>query len=82
MKINWMVRMKNPVFVTTFLTAVIAFIYTLLGIFGVVPSVSESAVMQGLALAVEMLTAVGILTDPTTKGAGDSARAMTYREPN
>lgn len=82
MKINWIVRMKNPVFVTTFATTVIAFIYTLLGVFGVVPSVSESAVIQGLTLVVEMLTAIGILADPTTKGASDSTRAMTYREPH
>ena len=81
MKINIKSRMKNPVFVTTFLATVVTFVYTILGMFGIVPSVSEDMVMQGLAVVIELMAAVGVLADPTTAGVSDSERAMTYTEP-
>lgn len=81
MKINVKARIKNPVFVTTFLATVVTFVYTILGMLGVVPPVGEDMVMQGLAVVIELMTAVGVLTDPTTAGLGDSERAMTYTEP-
>lgn len=81
MKINIKARMKNPVFVTTFLATVVTFVYTILGMFGVVPSVSEDMVMQGIAVVIELMAAVGVLTDPTTAGVSDSEQAMTYTEP-
>lgn len=81
MKINVKARMKNPVFVTTFLATVVTFVYTILGMLGVVPPVGEDMVMQGLAVVIELMTAVGVLADPTTAGVSDSERAMTYTEP-
>ena len=41
MKINIKARMKNPVFVTTFLATAVTFVYTILGMFGIVPPRSQ-----------------------------------------
>ena len=81
MKINWKVRLKNPVFWTTLIPAVVTFIYTLLGLFGVVPGISEEAMLNALFAIVSGLTTLGVLVDPTTAGVSDSAQAMTYDKP-
>lgn len=78
---NILVRLKNPVFLLTFLATVVAFIYQVLGMFGVVPKVSEDQLIQLVSLIINVLTALGVLVDPTTKGVGDSNRAMDYIEP-
>lgn len=68
---DWVSRFKNPTFVTSFATALIAFGYTVLGMFDVVPSVSESEVLNLVAIVVTMLTSVGVLMNPTTDGITD-----------
>ena len=82
MKINWKVRLKNPVFWLTVIPAVITFVYTVLGAVGVVPSLSEDVVVNIVTALISALTTVGVLIDPTTKGVGDSTRAMGYDAPN
>lgn len=82
MKLNLKVRVKNPVFWLTIIPAVIAFIYSIIGIFGIVPSISEDVVVNALTAIVTALTTLGVLVDPTTSGVSDSERAMTYDEPN
>lgn len=82
MKINWKVRLKNPVFWLTVIPAVITLVYTVLGAVGVVPSLSEDVVVNIVTALISALTTVGVLVDPTTKGVGDSERAMGYDAPN
>ena len=82
MKINWKVRLKNPVFWLTVIPAVIALVYTILGLFGVVPTISEDVLVNAVTAIISALTTVGVLIDPTTKGVGDSDRALTYEEPS
>lgn len=82
MKINWKVRLKNPVFWLTVIPAVIALVYTVLGLFGVVPSISEDVLVNAVMAIISALTTVGVLVDPTTKGVGDSDRALTYEVPS
>lgn len=82
MKINLKVRFKNPVFWLTVIPAVITFIYTVLGAFGVVPSLSEDVVVNIVTALISALTTVGVLVDPTTQGVGDSKRALEYDKPN
>lgn len=82
MKINLKVRFKNPVFWLTVIPAVITFVYTVLGAVGVVPSLSEDVVVNIVTALISALTTVGVLVDPTTKGVGDSERAMGYDAPN
>ena len=82
MKLNLKVRMKNPIFWLTIIPAVIAFVYSIIGVFGIVPSISEDVVVNALTAIVTALTTLGVLVDPTTSGVSDSERAMTYDEPN
>ncbi len=82
MKINWKVRLKNPVFWLTVIPAVITFVYTVLGAVGVVPSLSEDVVVNIVTALISALTTVGVLVDPTTKGVGDSERALGYDRPS
>lgn len=82
MKINWKARFKNKAFVITFITMIIAFIYSMLALFGVVPSVAEDTVTEIITLIVEFLAMLGILVDPTTDGVSDSDRALTYYTEN
>ena len=81
MKLNLKVRFKNEVFVVAFAAAVLAFIYQLLGMFGVVPGVTQDEIMQVIKMLLDILVMLGVLVDPTTKGVTDSDRAMTYDEP-
>lgn len=81
MKINWKVRFKNKTWLVTFLLAVLSFLYQVLGMFDIVPPVTEDMATQLIAAVVNILVAVGVVIDPTTAGASDSQQAMTYNEP-
>lgn len=81
MQMNWKVRFKNKVWLTSFISLIVTFTYTLLGLFGVVPSISQNTVMQVVNQFLLLLSMVGVIVDPTTEGISDSDRAMTYDEP-
>lgn len=81
MKINWKVRFKNKTWLVTFLITVLAFIYQILGMFDIVPPITQDMATQLVTIIINMLVAVGVVIDPTTAGAGDSQQAMTYEEP-
>lgn len=81
MKLNLKVRLRNPVCYLTVIPAIIAFVYTVLGCFGVVPTISESTVTNVFTAVITFLTALGVLIDPTTKGVSDSERALHYCKP-
>ena len=81
MRINWKVRFKNKTWLVTFLLAILAFLYQVLGMFDIVPLVTEDMATQLIAAVVNILVAVGVVIDPTTSGASDSQQAMTYNEP-
>ena len=82
MKINLKVRFKNPVFWLTVIPAVITFVYTVLGALDVVPAISQDVIVNIVTALISALTTIGVLIDPTTKGVGDSERAMGYDAPN
>lgn len=81
MKINWKVRFKNVPWLMTFLSLVVGFIYNLLKMFDVVPVITENQVMDLIGQVLTFLGLIGVLVDPTTKGIGDSNRAMSYETP-
>lgn len=81
MKINFKVRLKNPLFWLTAIPAVTSTIYTILALFGIVPSISEDTLLNAVSAIITALTALGVLVDPTTPGIRDSDRAMTYIVP-
>ena len=81
MKLNLKVRLKNPVFWLTVIPALLAFVYSVLGAFDVVPTLSEDMAVKILTSIVTALAALGVLVDPTTSGLSDSSRALNYTEP-
>ncbi len=81
MKINWKVRFKNKVWLGSFLSLVIGFIYSLLALFDVFPAVTQNLVVQLLNQVLTFLGLIGVIVDPTTAGVGDSDRAMGYEDP-
>ena len=81
MKINLKVRMKNPIFWLTIIPAVLTCVYTILGCFNVVPSISQDTIVNAFTALVTTLSTLGVLVDPTTSGMGDSERALSYTEP-
>lgn len=81
MKINWKVRFKNKTWLVTFLITVLAFVYQILGMFDIVPPITQDMATQFITIAVNMLVAVGVVIDPTTASISDSEQAMTYEEP-
>jgi len=81
MNINWKVRFRNKVWLTSFISAVIVFVYTALDLFGVIPRVEQTALLRLVDCGLFMLSMVGVIVDPTTEGIGDSKRAQQYVEP-
>ncbi len=81
MKINLLVRIKNPTFWLTFLPTVVALVYTICEMVGFVPPIAKESMVSAIAAAVSALAALGILVDPTTKGIKDSETAMGYTSP-
>lgn len=78
MKINWKVRFKNRVWLLTFIGAIVAFVYQICSIFGIVPKVAEDQVMDFVKILITLLVGLGVIVDPTTSGTADSERALTY----
>ena len=81
MKLNWKVRFKNKVWLGSFLSLIVSFVYSMLGLFDIFPDVTRNNVIEILNQILTFLGLIGVLVDPTTAGLGDSERAMGYDEP-
>lgn len=81
MNIKWILRFKNKPVLVALVAAVVAFIYQILGLFGVTPGISEDQITEIVGLLINILVMLGIVVDPTTKGISDTSLAMTYDEP-
>lgn len=81
MNINWLLRLKNKATLSTLIVLAITFVYQVLGLFGIVPGVSQDMMVQLTGIIVNILAAFGVVVDPTTAGVSDSARAQGYTEP-
>ena len=79
---NWKVRFKNKTWLTAFVALIISFVYQCLAMFDIAPVITQDSVVQAANLVLMMLSAMGVLIDPTTTGITDSKRAMSYTEPN
>ena len=80
---NWKVRIKNKIFWMTIIPAVLLLARQILAVFGIEFDFTE---IQDKILAIvesvfAILAILGIVTDLTTAGVGDSERALTYTEP-
>lgn len=81
MKVNWKVRFKNKTWLTMFISMIVGFVFNMLKLFDIVPSVTENFVMNVVTQILTFLGLIGVLVDPTTAGLGDSERALGYIEP-
>ena len=81
--INWQVRIRNKNFWLTFIPAVIILIQVVVAVFGFDIDLGEigNRLIDVVNAVFVVLAILGIVTDPTTAGIGDSSQAMTYTEP-
>lgn len=81
MNINWKVRLQSGSWWMGVISAVIAAVFAILDLCNVKMSVTADDILNVATLVLMALAAIGVTTDPTTKGLGDSAQAMTYDAP-
>ncbi|PLR78441.1 phage holin [Bacillus sp. V3-13] len=87
--INWRVRFKNWRWVAAFLSQLLIVVQMLLvglnslGLtdFQLTEEIAEGVLTFANAIFI-LLSMLGIVQDPTTKGYGDSERAKKYTDPN
>lgn len=83
MNINWEVRIKNKSFWVALVPAVLLLVQVVAAVFGYSLDLGElgNRLLAVVNALFAVLAILGIVTDPTTAGTGDSARAMTYETP-
>ena len=81
--INWTVRFKNKSFWLTLIPAVILLVQAVAALFGFQLELEgiQQQILDIVNAAFAVLAVLGIVTDPTTKGIGDSQQALTYDKP-
>lgn len=83
MSINWTVRLKNKAFWLALIPSLLLLVQQLAAVCGFTLDLTAlQEQLMGLAGTVFTLLALfGVVNDPTTPGASDSARALGYTEP-
>lgn len=81
MNINWKVRLQSGSWWLGIISAVVTAVFAILQLCNVELPVTADQIMNAAMLVLMIPAAIGITTDPTTKGIGDSAQAMAYTEP-
>lgn len=83
MNINWIVRVKNKAFWVAIIPAVLLLVQVVAAVFGFTLDLGDlgNKLLDVVNAIFGVLTILGIVVDPTTKGVSDSARALTYTKP-
>lgn len=81
--INWIVRIKNKAFWIAIIPAVLLLIQVVAAVFGYEIDLGDlgNQLLDVVNAIFTVLTILGIVIDPTTEGARDSAQALGYKEP-
>lgn len=81
--INWKVRIKNQNFWMAIIPAVLLLIQAVAAVFGCTIDLGNvgNELLEVVKAVFVVLSILGIVTDPTTKGISDSSQAMTYDAP-
>ena len=85
MKINFIVRAKNPWFWVGLFGTIMAAMGVSPEMFtswGAVLDAIRSLLSNPFQIGCVVLAVLGVFIDPTTAGIGDSTRALTYTAPN
>ena len=81
--LNWTVRFKNKAFWLAFLPALLLLVQVVAAVFGFTLDLGElgDRLLDVVNALFAVLALLGVVADPTTKGVGDSAQALTYEKP-
>lgn len=81
--INWTVRIKNKTFWLGLIPAALLLVQVVAAVFGYTLDLGElgDKLLAVVNALFGVLAILGIVTDPTTKGVGDSSQALTYDKP-
>lgn len=81
--INWTVRIKNKQFWLALIPAVLLLAQVVAAVFGYALDLGElgNRLLDVVNALFAVLVILGVVTDPTTDGVGDSERAMGYDRP-
>lgn len=82
-QINWKVRFKNKAFWVALIPAVLLLVQVIAAVFGFTIDLGDlgNKLLAVVEALFTVLAILGIVVDPTTKGIGDSNRALTYNDP-
>ena len=88
MKINWKVRIKNPLWWVQIAAALLLPMLAYFGLawedmtsWGALRDVWLRAIQNPVVLLSVLVSVFNAITDPTTAGVGDSRRALEYKTP-
>ena len=80
-KINWIVRIKNKAFWVALIPALLLLVQAIAAVFGFAIDLGDlgDKLLTVINALFAVLAILGVVGDPTTPGAGDSERALTYK---
>lgn len=81
MDINWKLRFKNKAVLTGLVGALLLFIKQITDLFGFDLSTQLNQASAIIGAILTLLTGIGVITDPTSKGVSDSSIAQIYQAP-
>lgn len=88
MKINWEIRLKNPVWWAEIAAAIVLPMLTAIGLnwadmtsWGALVDAVKVAIGNPVVVVAVIVSVWNAITDPTTAGLSDSHMAMTYSAP-
>ena len=88
MQINWLVRIRNPMWWVQVVASIVMPLIVGMGSnweamtsWPLLGSTILSALQNQVGVMTMLVSLWGAITDPTTKGFGDSSLAMTYEKP-
>ena len=81
--INWRVRIRNKAFWVAIIPAVLVLIQVVAAVFGYTLDLGElgNKLIAVVNAVFVVLSILGVVNDPTTRGLSDSKQAMTYELP-
>lgn len=81
--INWKVRFANKAFWLSLIPAVLLLVQVVAAVFGYTLELGQlgDRLLAVVNALFAVLTILGVVVDPTTKGMSDSEQALTYDKP-
>ena len=83
MSINWKVRLRNKTFWLSLIPAALLLVQVVAAVFGYTLDLGDlgNKLLAVVNALFAVLSVLGVVTDPTTKGVSDSTQAMNYDVP-